>query len=146
VDGVVLSTHCAPLSPVVLKASAGAAEALPLYAVHKTGSFIQASRDQGWKFFAAAPSDAQGKHQQKPLRTLTTLGRPLAEHPCVLMLGGEGPGLWQDLIQKADYLLTIFGHRAGESGVDSLNVSVAAALACDGFMRAPHSKSNSLWD
>lgn len=41
------------------------------------------------------------------------------------------------LQRKADFTVGAEGYRAGHGGVDSLNVSVAAGLLCDAFMRKP---------
>ena len=53
------------------------------------------------------------------------------------MLGNEGHGLRLNLLKKADHLLTIEGQRMEQGGVDSLNVSVAAALLCEAMLRRP---------
>ena len=138
-----ISTLSAPLNPVTLKASAGAVESLPLLSVQNTGAFVRSSQEAGWKFFAAvappkgpmAPSGA-GSRQQEHLFT-TSVQCPLRDGPCVLMLGSEGTGLKPDLQRKADCLISIDGHRAGQGGVDSLNVSVAAGLLVEAFLQKP---------
>lgn len=108
--------------------------------VTKTGPFINTSRENGWKFYAsvAPPSgkSTQSGDVQEHIFT-ADLASPLNEHPCVLMLGGEGTGLKPDLQRKADYLISIAGQRGGHGGVDSLNVSVAAGLLCETFLRQP---------
>ncbi|MCJ1391250.1 hypothetical protein MMC18_004113 [Xylographa bjoerkii] len=150
VDAIALSArHSAPLTPVALKASAGAAESLPLISIHTPAAFVDASRAAGWKFYAAvAPTDQVGtdkpgaeKESTAPpvphydLPALAALC-PTRTHPCVLMLGGEGEGLRWALRRKADASVSIGASwRAG--GVDSLNVSVAAGLLCEAFLRAP---------
>lgn len=53
------------------------------------------------------------------------------------MLGGEGEGLRRKIQRKADFTVGVEGYRAGQGGVDSLNVSVAAGLLCDAFMKKP---------
>ncbi|MCJ1385662.1 hypothetical protein MMC17_008785 [Xylographa soralifera] len=152
VDAVALSArHSAPLTPVALKASAGAAESLPLISIRTPAAFVDASRAAGWKFYAAvaptdqpgASADSLGAEKESPvppvphykLPTLAALC-PTRAHPCVLMLGGEGEGLRWALRRKADATVSIeTSRRAG--GVDSLNVSVAAGLLCEAFLRAP---------
>lgn len=65
------------------------------------------------------------------------------------MLGGEGEGLRWTLQKSADYLVGVEGNRAGKGGVDSLNVSVAAGLLCNAFMKKPaqqHSARNQATD
>lgn len=69
--------------------------------------------------------------------TTSNINSPARNHPCVLVLGGEGEGLRWNLQKKADFLLSIEGHRSGQGGVDSLNVSVAAGLLCEAFLRRP---------
>jgi 21S rRNA (GM2251-2'-O)-methyltransferase len=148
VDAVVLSSHGAPLTAATLKASAGAAEVLPILTVHDTGYFIRASQRHGWHFYAAVPLQHGSGLPEKPTYTLGSLDSPLRKVPCVAMLGGEGTGLWKDLQHKADSLVTIHGPRAGQAGVDSLNVSVSAALLAEAFMRqpVPPTLNRRLWD
>lgn len=65
------------------------------------------------------------------------------------MLGGEGEGLRWTLQKSADYLVGVEGNRAGKEGVDSLNVSVAAGLLCNAFMKKPaqqHGTRNQVTD
>ena len=147
---MVLSTHNAPLSAVALKASVGAAENLKLLSVRSTGAFIQDSRRNGWRCYAAV-APLEGSHFSKessrsqhrtPTATycsLENLGDPLQNAPCMLMLGGEGSGLKPDLVKKADYMVNVAGQRSGLGGVDSLNVSVAAGILCEAFLREPKS-------
>ena len=61
----------------------------------------------------------------------------MRDHPCLLILGGEGEGLRWNIQSKADLKVGIEGMRAGHVGVDSLNVSVAAGLLCEAFLRKP---------
>lgn len=156
------SGHSAPLSPVALKASAGACEALPLLSVSNPFKFVDDARSKGWKTYAAvAPIEPDigsrsgifhpRESSNRPFlpadrctyRSTTTLGHPTHEHPCILMLGSEGDGLRKPLLKKSDVMLSIEGRR-GElnSVVDSLNVSVAAGLLCEAFLRPPNKGEN----
>jgi 21S rRNA (GM2251-2'-O)-methyltransferase len=125
--------NSASFSPVVLKASAGASESVTLFAVNKPAGFIANSKLAGWKIFAAvAPSKSRALNAP-PSITTDYLEDPLSEDPCILMLGGEGEGLRANLRSKADVDLVI---RSGPSrNVDSLNVSVAAGILCDAFLK-----------
>lgn len=59
------------------------------------------------------------------------------------MLGSEGDGLRKALLKKSDVLLSIEGGRGElKSVVDSLNVSVAAGLLCETFLRPPSKGEN----
>jgi len=142
VDSVVVSTrHCAPFSPITLKASAGAAETLSIMSVNKPEVFLEASKRNGWRIYAAdAPNDTEtGSIPKGRHRTLSTstLGSPLQKNPSILILGGEGEGLRHSLHRQADHDIGILGQRLGQGGVDSLNVSVAAGLLCEAFLRRP---------
>lgn len=125
--------NSAAFSPVVLKASAGASENVTLFAVSKPAGFVANSKLAGWKIYAAvAPSKSQ-QPNAPPAVSAHDLKDPLSQDPCILMLGGEGEGLRANLRSKADVDLSIRGR--GPSHVDSLNVSVAAGILCDAFLR-----------
>ena len=156
VDAITFAArNSAPFSPVTIKASAGAAENIPLLSVINTVQFVDTSRSNGWRFFAAeAPGSAssrrdRGKNSRAPKfpthATLSEMNQALTESPCVLMLGGEGLGLSSNLRKRADTFVGIPGSRMVDgrdiAGVDSLNVSVASALLCDAFLRAPDDKA-----
>ena len=138
VDAVAISNRSsAPVSPVAIKASAGASEALPLVSVRQPGNFIDQCKGSGWKVFAAA-APAPGKRiGLGNYLSSSNLGNPIQNHPCVLILGGEGEGLHWNLRRKADFDVGIDGPRIGQGGVDSLNVSVAGGLLCEAFLRRP---------
>lgn len=143
VDAVTIANRSsAPLSSVALKASAGATESLPLMSVSQPGSFIDSCQNHGWKVYAAAaPSPRQRSGNGKYFST-SGLGSPVRDHPCLLILGGEGEGLRWNIQQKADFEVGIDGQRIGKGGVDSLNVSVAAGLLCEAFLRKPTGLTN----
>ena len=147
VDAVAIANRSsAPLSSVALKASAGATENLPLMSVSQPGSFIDTCKSHGWKVYAAtAPSPRQRSGTGNYFST-SGLVCPLRNHPCLLILGGEGEGLRWNLQQKADFEVGIDGQRIGKGGVDSLNVSVAAGLLCEAFLRKPVGLKNVLVD
>lgn len=137
IDAVAISNrNSAPLTPITLKASAGASESLPLLSISHPGAFIDESQKNGWKFYAAVTGGTNPTEKQ-PQLTTSDINSPARNHPCVLMLGGEGEGLRWNLQKKADLLLSIEGHRSGQGGVDSLNVSVATGLLCEAFLRKP---------
>ncbi|KAF7905115.1 uncharacterized protein EAF01_005636 [Botrytis porri] len=143
VTAVAISTrNSASFTPVVFKASAGAAENIEIFSVNKPGGFIKDSQAAGWKVYAAvappAPRKADSRHMWPPtsqeLVWTHDLEDPLRDDPCILMVGGEGEGLRKALRDHADVHLSIKG--AGNRGrLDSLNVSVATGMLCDAFMR-----------
>ncbi|KAL1966756.1 hypothetical protein VTN77DRAFT_3953 [Rasamsonia byssochlamydoides] len=148
VDAIVLTgRNSAPLSPVTIKASAGAAENMTLLKANNEIDFIRRSRANGWRFYAAeAPGNldllagnnaASGSNDNNSNSILTTA-------PTVLMLGNEGTGLLPRIRAQADGFVSIPGARIrpelsldDPARVDSLNVSVAAALLMEMFMRVP---------
>ena len=113
VDGVLLTERrAAPLSPVAVKASAGASEHLPIARVVNLVRALEELKKQNiW----VIGLDERGS---------TDYDRFDLTGNCVLVLGREGAGL-HDLVRRTcDHLLRI--PMAG--GVSSLNVSAAGAV------------------
>ena len=149
IDAVILLEHgTATLGPLALKASAGAGEHLPLLIIKNVVAFIKASQKNGWKFFAAVSPDSAvkpdpgrlsisetGKKNKAPLAFMDPAGF-VAEHPTVLILGSEGEGIRPWLEKLSDGAVGLENARGAENKVvDSLNVSVAAALLMRDFLR-----------
>ena len=143
--------NSAPLSPVALKASAGASESLPLLSIKHPAAFVEESQKNGWKFYAAVAPPGPKKSSSSAVAanpravshfSTSNVELQVRDHPTILMLGGEGEGLRWNLQKKADFTVSIPGPRKGEGGVDSLNVSVAAGLLCETFLRRPSSTHN----
>ena len=149
ITAIALSTrNSAPLSPVVLKASAGASESITLFSVNKPAGFVADSKRAGWKVYAAVAPRAPSWDRQQgspsvrrstpEIPAITTddllVDNPLDSDPCILMLGNEGEGLRWNLRGKADVEIAIAGSGAHSGGVDSLNVSVAAGILCQAFV------------
>ncbi|KAI9797582.1 MAG: hypothetical protein M1835_007846 [Candelina submexicana] len=136
VDAVAISTrNSAPFSPVALKASAGASENIRLLSIHKPPLVIESSLRNGWQFYAAVAPDDKSSSLSREYLTTSNLPSLLTKHPCVLMLGGEGEGLRHTLRRKAGAWVGIEGDTARQGHVDSLNVSVAAGILCEAFLR-----------
>ena len=147
VTAVAVSTPtCTDLnSAIVAKASAGACEAVRLLALPRPAGFVAESARAGWKIYAAvAPPEPDRASARDVGRSISLSGvaeqNPLEKHPVILMLGSEGRGLPESLSRKSDILVSIPNvGRAGESvvdvGVDSLNVSVAAGVLVEAFLR-----------
>lgn len=114
VHGLILPRdNAAPISPTVVKASAGATEYLPIAQVTNLAETIRYIKDKGfWVVGAIGESensiyihDFQGYH-------------------VALVLGSEGKGLRRLVRERCDHLLSI----PMEGNISSYNVSVAAAL------------------
>lgn len=125
----------AQMTPVALKAAAGASETLNLFSVDSVEKFLDDSRANGWSVYAAVPPPADGKYTRPhvDIRGLEETD-PLQTKPCILLLGSEGEGLPKQVRKRADFDVHI-PNVLGSDMVDSLNVSVAAGLLCHGFLR-----------
>jgi 21S rRNA (GM2251-2'-O)-methyltransferase len=133
-----------PVSPIAVKASAGAAEMLPLLNIAtSTKEFIERSQKRGWKVYASVAPDSVRERPKrgKSMQTRSTLNLAqvaslLDEAPCILVFGSEGSGISPETLAKVDGHVSIRGTRrpVNLDGLDSLNVSVAAGLLCSAFL------------
>lgn len=105
-----------PLQPKVLRASAGAALALPARRLERDAviTLVHQAMANGAQVVAAVPPGATGS---RPYWQLDW------RQPTLLLLGAEGPGLSAALLDQATQRVCI-PHSAA---VESLNVAVAAA-------------------
>lgn len=147
VDAIVQTAkHSAPISQVAAKASAGASESTTILTVRAVSDeeFVAGSKRNGWTVYAAvAPTDPRSNKRQAPQEQLgiEDLGEALKEGPCLVLLGSEGEGLRIQIKRQADFNLVIQGTRQ-RGAVESLNVSVAAALLCHGFLGQSHPRDD----
>jgi 23S rRNA (guanosine2251-2'-O)-methyltransferase len=122
---VVPQDRTAPLTPAVLKAAAGGAEAVPrIQTVTLARALEELKKKDFWVVGAEAGEGAGVGSFRFPART-------------VLLLGSEGRGLGRLIKEKADFLVSI---PLAPGPVDSLNVSVAGAIllqACHSQILAP---------
>jgi 23S rRNA (guanosine2251-2'-O)-methyltransferase len=101
------------LTPVAVKASAGASEWVPMAQVTNLARAIEALQKGGfWVYGAGAGGDAP--------EAIDFSGR------VALVLGNEGKGIRRNVLEHCDRVVTIpmKGH------VDSFNVATAAAILC----------------
>ena len=150
VDAIAVSKNtCASVnSPIVAKASSGAIEAMQILSLQFPSKFIFNCLRSSWRVYAAVPPPAiiPSSETGKYLTHASVASRsPLQDHACILMLGAEGEGLRGNLKTRADYFVSIEqGERASMAGgllpgigVDSMNVSSAAGVLVESFMRKP---------
>lgn len=104
---------------------------------------MEQSQSNGWRFFAAVAPDSAPAVKRRP-SSMAELDGQLDNGPCVLLVGGEGEGITPTLQRRADTLVGIEGARSTRDGVDSLNVSVAAALLCQSFLRDARPQSTTV--
>ncbi|CAN9138004.1 unnamed protein product [Alternaria sp. RS040] len=156
-DAIITPTHhTANWSHIAVKASAGAAEALPLFKVGDSNDFLKKSANAGWCIyasdavppppsFASSTVDSMEAGANKVVYSISHTRKrlpadhsPVAEHPTILMMGAEGTGLKTSLVNLARYKVGIpHGRESNEVGVDSLNVSVAASILCYEMLQKP---------
>ncbi|KAF7508418.1 hypothetical protein GJ744_009271 [Endocarpon pusillum] len=145
VDAIALIDYnLAPFSPVTLKASSGAAEYMHYLRIKNDINFVKRSQSNGWKFFAAvAPRSASASRGGPSVFQIQEAEEALLKGPCVLMFGGEGDGLRPRLQKVSDGIVGIEGAVGAKtgSGLDSLNVSVAAALMMQVFVKGSTTKA-----
>ncbi|PYT13202.1 MAG: 23S rRNA (guanosine(2251)-2'-O)-methyltransferase RlmB [Acidobacteria bacterium] len=112
-QGLFLPEHgAAGLTPVAVKASAGAAERLPVARVTNVVALLKSLKDRGVWIVGLDPAGES---------TWTSFDLTC---PVALVLGGEGKGLRRLARQTCDVVLTI----PLAPGVESLNLSVAAGI------------------
>lgn len=98
-----------------LRASAGSAFRVPVVP-EKTSAALAALKERGIPVVAAVASDGEG--EAIPCTEFDWRG------PAAILIGNEGTGLGQDLLERADTLVTI----PMPGPVESLNAAVAASV------------------
>ncbi|HEX3732904.1 MAG TPA: RNA methyltransferase [Mycobacteriales bacterium] len=122
-DGVMLSPSCVdPLYRRCVRVSMGEVFAVPYARLEPWPSGLKAVQNAGFSLIALTPAVDSIDVADIPAR---------ARRRPALLLGAEGPGLTDGALEAADYRARIPMY----NGVDSLNVGVAAALACYEFSR-----------
>lgn len=137
VNAVVLLDHgTAPLTGVTVKASAGAAELVPIIRIRDETTFIKTSKENGWHFLAAiAPEDTPLINNRVLVPEHDFQEDALKEKPIILMLGNEGEGLRPRIAKMANSTVSIQDAFGKHEAVDSLNVSVAAGILMHDLLR-----------
>ncbi len=112
-SGVVIPEHrAAPVTPAVMKASAGAAGRIPVARVVNLVQAVDALKEMGFWVYG---TDAAGG---------TEAAAASFEGDAAVVMGSEGSGLRPLIRRKCDFLISI----PMGGGFDSLNVSVAAGI------------------
>lgn len=115
VDAILVTTRCAdPWYRRSVKTSMGAVFSMPWATVDDATTGVEEARRAGMRTVALDPSATTSIRDWRP------------EGASMLLLGTEGPGLSQSARELTDTQLRIpMAH-----GVDSLNVAMAATVAC----------------
>ncbi len=111
----------APLSPLVFRTSAGGATQLQLVEVTNISRALKSLQEQGlWMVATACTPEA------------TPLEKIEVDRPLVVVVGNEEKGVRREVLKGCDYQVNIPG---GSGTLDSLNVSVAAAICFHSLQR-----------
>ncbi|KAI1177731.1 RNA methyltransferase [Nemania sp. FL0916] len=159
VDGIAVTKgNSSSLTPVALKASAGASEVVTLFSIDSPLDFIERSKENGWLVYASAPPGKVSRGNSHLTIDRVESYDPLGSQPTILVVGGEGEGLTKRVRRAADHEVSIPSAPGRlTSVVDSLNVSVATAILCAAFLRkqssgmmeieetAPESEEDRIW-
>ncbi|MDA8372093.1 MAG: RNA methyltransferase [Nocardiopsaceae bacterium] len=129
IDAVLLAPRCAdPLYRRSIKVSMGAVFTQPYSRLDDWYSGLGSLRGQGFRLMALTPGA-----DSAPLAE--ALGGAAQDQRIALLLGTEGDGLSSRWLDQADVRVRI--PMAGR-GVDSFNVTAAAAIACYELVRGVH--------
>ena len=109
---IVPKQDMAPLNAAALKASAGTAARIPIARVTKIQDVVYQLKERG--YWIAGASEA-GR---------TSIWDMDWDRPVVLIVGNEGQGISQSLMESCDFLVSI----PMVGPIESLNVSVAAGI------------------
>ncbi|XP_061666241.1 rRNA methyltransferase 1, mitochondrial isoform X6 [Syngnathoides biaculeatus] len=124
VDRVATSVyHSCPLTPVVSKASAGIMEVMNVYGYKNLEDMVRVKAARGWRVVGTVAAEVR----QSGL-PVTPCSDFRMTTPTLLLIGGEGDGLSQKLLNLCQMLVTIPAGRQLLPGVESLNVSVATGI------------------
>ncbi|KAK3727826.1 hypothetical protein QZH41_008246, partial [Actinostola sp. cb2023] len=126
---VVPQQNSAPLSPVVSKASAGAMEMMQIFQISNMTSFLKGRRNTGWDILGAVHPNSSFDLDLEPISCTDYI----MSKPTILVLGNEGHGLQDQVLQQCTQLISIFPPSSSRTsflsaGLDSFNVSVATGL------------------
>lgn len=126
IDAIILSPRCAdPLYRRAVKVSMGAVFAIPYARMTNWHDDLGKLRAAGFTLLALTPD-----------QTATPMDKASTGDRVALMLGSEGDGLSSHWLDEADESVCIpMSGDAMSAGVDSLNVTAAAAIACHTLMR-----------
>lgn len=109
---IVTDQHTAPVTPVAVKASAGALEHLSMTKVQRMSTTLATARERGWTVIGTSVP-AQARYNEVELKG-----------PTLIVIGSEGSGLHPRVLDECDHIVEIpmYGK------VASLNASVAAGI------------------
>jgi TrmH family RNA methyltransferase len=126
-----------PFAPKALRASAGSALRLPILRGMSSAILLAKLRVSGVRLYAAVPdSDLRGGRQTGGGPTLVRPWEADWKSPAALLIGNEGAGTPDEIVQSCDARVSIPQRDSGKtSGVESLNAAMAASVLLYEAMR-----------
>eukprot|EP00092_Neocalanus_flemingeri_P104955 GFUD01134474.1.p1 GENE.GFUD01134474.1~~GFUD01134474.1.p1 ORF type:complete len:202 (+),score=73.66 GFUD01134474.1:53-607(+) len=121
---IVTGTRC-DLSCTVSKASSGTLEVTPVFAVRNAPHLLQSKVEEGWRVLAAVMQTDNADSAMLPRMPVDCLS---LTSPTILVLGSEGSGIPTEVMDCVTQGVYISPGKWVDSQLDSLNVSVAAAI------------------
>ena len=135
VNRVLVTGARCELSCIVSKASVGALEVTPLWAVTRPVELLRSLTESGWSTVAACIGDDNGPKgpNSAPVSSLhlSTLGST------IVVLGSEGEGIPGEVLAECKFGVHIPPGPGAEAEVDSLNVSVATGILLHSLTSSP---------
>lgn len=119
-DGLILNSGCDIYSPKALRASMGALLRFPVAVTENVVSLIEDCRKNNMKVFATVP-DASARDITKTDKT----------GGAVLVIGNEGNGVSEEVLEACSHLITI----PMKGKAESLNAAAATAISVWEFMK-----------
>ncbi len=123
---IVPEAYTAPVTPVAVKASAGALEHLLMCKVKRTSVTLKECREAGWTIVGAA-IPAKAPYDEIDYNK-----------PTIIVIGSEGEGLHERVLEQCDHVVEI--PMTGRVG--SLNASVAAGIILFEIVRQKRTASS----
>ncbi len=80
-------THSCPLSPAVSKASSGAMELLPVFAVQDMGEFLSEASHEGWKILGTCSSIHEDELDDNKEVPVIQCSQYMVKEPTIIALG-----------------------------------------------------------
>jgi 23S rRNA (guanosine2251-2'-O)-methyltransferase len=125
--GIIMpAAHTTEITPVVIKASAGATAYIPVITVSNLASFLEKAKKTG--FWIIGSTD----HGDRDLDSLKNT------RPAIVVIGSEGSGMRRLTEEKCDYTVRI----PLRGRVSSLNASVAAGIILYEILKETPEKNN----
>nr|XP_039266706.1 rRNA methyltransferase 1, mitochondrial-like isoform X1 [Styela clava] len=138
VDNVIATTGCAPITPVLSKASSGAAEILQVYSTDDPDYLVKFLRKTDWNIVGTVSEEQQFDNSLKNSPTVLDISDAHIGKPSIIIFGNEGSGIPAELLDLCTMLVSIKAsppcieqdshQKSLRNLVGSLNVSTAAAV------------------